>query len=82
VFVQVIDPEAFGGLAAFERQMGEVARLCRASRPATPGRTVRLPGERGFQLAKAQDEQGVLLHEGILPALAPWAQKFGVALPA
>ena len=82
VFVQVIDPEAFGGLAAFERQMGEVARQCRASRPAKPGRPVRLPGERGYQLAREQEQQGVQLHEGILPALAPWAQKYGVALPA
>lgn len=82
VFVQVIDPEAFAGRAAFERQLGEVARRCRASRPADPRRPVRLPGERGFQLADDQARQGVLLHEGILPALAPWAQKLGVALPA
>lgn len=82
VFVQVIDPEAFAGRAAFERQLGEVARQCRASRPARADRPVRLPGERGYQLAQAQEEQGVVLHEGILPALAPWAQKYGVALPA
>ena len=81
VFVQVIDPEAFAGRAAFERQLGEVARQCRASRPANPQRPVRLPGERGFQLADDQAGQGVLLHEGILAALAPWAQKHGVALP-
>lgn len=81
VFVQVIDPEAFAGRAAFERQLGEVARQCRASRPADPRRPVRLPGERGFQLADDQARRGVLLHEGILPALVPWAQKLGVDLP-
>jgi LDH2 family malate/lactate/ureidoglycolate dehydrogenase len=78
----VIDPDAFAGRAAFERQAGEVARQCRASRPARADRPVRLPGERGYQLAKAQEQQGVQLHEGILPALVPWAQKYKVALPA
>lgn len=81
VFLQVIDPQAFGGRAAFERQLGEVARQCRTSKPVDPKRPVRLPGERGFQLADDQARQGVLLHEGILPSLAPWAQKYGVSLP-
>jgi L-lactate dehydrogenase len=81
VFLQVIDPEAFAGLSAFERQMGEVARQCRASRPANPQRPVRLPGERGFLLSQEQREKGVELHPGILPALEPWAKKFGVAMP-
>jgi L-lactate dehydrogenase len=81
VFVQVIDPDAFAGRAAFERQTGEVARQCRASRPAQADRPVRMPGERGYQLAKTQEQQGVLLHEGILPSLVPWARKYGVALP-
>lgn len=81
VFLQVIDPAAFAGLAAFERQVGEVARQCRASRPVDTRRPVRLPGERGYQLAAAQANTGVLLHESILPALLPWARKFGVPLP-
>jgi L-lactate dehydrogenase len=81
VFLQVIDPAAFAGLEAFERQVGEVARQCRSARPVAADRPVRLPGERGYQLAATQREQGVLLHEGILPALAPWAEKLGVAPP-
>ena len=81
VFLQVLDPEAFAGRAAFERQLGEVARQCRGSRRADAARPVRLPGERGFDLAQKQREQGVVLHESILPALAPWAQKYGVAMP-
>jgi L-lactate dehydrogenase len=81
VFLQVIAPAAFAGLAAFERQVGEVARQCRASRPVDPSRPVRLPGERADKLAATQRDQGVLLHESILPGLAPWAEKFGVALP-
>ena len=81
VFVQIIDPEAFGGRGDFERQMDEVARQCRASRPVQAGRPVRLPGERGFQLAAQQRVQGVTLHPGIMEALQPWADKLRVQLP-
>jgi LDH2 family malate/lactate/ureidoglycolate dehydrogenase len=56
VFLQVIDPAAFAGLAAFERQVGEVARQCRASRPVDVKRPVRLPGERAYGLAATQAE--------------------------
>jgi L-lactate dehydrogenase len=82
VFLQVIDPAAFGGSDAFLRQMGEVARQCHASRPADPQRPVRLPGEKGFLLAQRQREEGVTLHPGVLEALAPWAEKLKVAMPA
>jgi L-lactate dehydrogenase len=81
VFLQVIDPAAFAGLEAFRRQTGEVARQCRASRPAQEGRAVRLPGEKGFRLAQAQRDEGVTLHPGIMDALRPWAEKLKVAVP-
>lgn len=81
VFLQVLDPQAFAGRVAFERQVGEVVRQCHASRPIDAQRPVRLPGERGFELAEAQRREGVVLHESILPALRPWAEKLGVAMP-
>lgn len=82
VFLQVIDPAAFAGSDAFLRQMGEVARQCHASRPADPARPVRLPGEKGLLLAREQRQHGVELHPGVLEALAPWADKLGVAMPS
>lgn len=82
VFLQIIDPAAFGGSQDFVRQMDEVARQCHASRPANPGRPVRLPGEKGYALAEEQRAQGVVLHPGIMEALQPWAQKLQVAVPA
>lgn len=82
VFLQVLDPAAFAGLAAFTRQTGELVRRCQAARPAQAGQPVRLPGERGFGLAEAQRRDGVALHAGILEALRPWAEKLKVALPA
>jgi L-lactate dehydrogenase len=81
VFLQILDPEAFAGGAAFVRQMDAVAQQCRASRPIDAQRPVRLPGEKGFQLARQQREQGVSLHPGIMEALLPWARKLQVATP-
>ena len=81
VFVQVIDPEAFGGLAAFRKQMDFIAGAARQTTPRPGGESVRLPGERGLQRYRDGLERGVALHPTILPALAPWAQKFAVAAP-
>lgn len=80
VFLQVIDPRAFAGLEAFTRQTGHVADLCHQSRPVGPS-AVLTPGERALAMAARQREQGVELHPGIMPALAPWARKLGVAEP-
>jgi LDH2 family malate/lactate/ureidoglycolate dehydrogenase len=82
VFLQVIDPAAFGGSKDFVRQMDEVARQCHASRPAQSGRPVRLPGEKGFALMEKQRAEGVTLHPGIMDALKPWAEKLKVGMPA
>ncbi len=81
VFVQVIDPEAFGGLVAFKRQMDFLVDAAHDN-PVRPGaEPVRLPGERGLQRYREQTANGVALYPKIMPALEPWAEKFGVALP-
>jgi LDH2 family malate/lactate/ureidoglycolate dehydrogenase len=81
IFVQVLDPEAFGGLADFKRQMDCLVRAAHDSavRPGTE--PVRLPGERGMQRYREQRAKGVALYPTIVPALAPWAEKLAVALP-
>jgi len=81
VFVQAIDPEAFGGRDAFAHQMDWIAQACHQARPRPGTAGARLPGERGLRLAREQAQRGVALHRGILPALAPWAQRYGVAMP-
>jgi L-lactate dehydrogenase len=81
VFLQMIDPRAFAGDEAFERQMRGIAARCHASRPARAGDAVRMPGERGLALAREQRERGVALHATIMPALQPWARKLSVDLP-
>jgi L-lactate dehydrogenase len=82
VFVQVIDPEAFGGLAAFRRQMDHMVEASHASKPRPGVARVRVPGEAGMRRLREQRRNGVALYPAIMPALAPWAEKLGVAVPA
>ena len=81
VFVQVLDPEAFGGLAAFKRQMDHVVAACHDATPRAGTARVRLPGEAGMRRLRDQRLQGVALYPSIMPALAPWAAKLAVAVP-
>jgi L-lactate dehydrogenase len=82
VFLQVMWPEAFGGAAAFIRQTDHLAATARAGRPASGHDEIRLPGDRSAQRRRDQLLKGVALHPSIMPALDPWAQKLGVALPS
>ena len=81
VFIQALDPEAFGGLPAFKRQMDHLADAAHASQPRAGGDGVRLPGERGLQRRRDAIAHGVALYPAILPSLEPWAQKYQVARP-
>jgi L-lactate dehydrogenase len=81
VFVQALDPEAFGGRAAFVRQMDWIGAACRTATPRPGTQGARLPGERAVALARAQARDGVALHATILPALAAWAARYDVGVP-
>jgi LDH2 family malate/lactate/ureidoglycolate dehydrogenase len=82
VFVQVFDPEAFGGLTAFRRQMDHIARTARDARTRPGADRVRLPGEAGMKRRREQLANGVALYPTIMPALLPWATKLGIAQPS
>ena len=79
VFVQVIDPTAFGD--GFIRQTSWLAEACRTCPPVPGVDAVRLPGQRGLALKRRALLEGVSLYPGIMDALAPHAAKFGVPLP-
>ena len=82
MFVQVLDPEAFGGIAAFRRQMDHMVDRAHGSKPRPGVERVRLPGEAGMRRLREQRTNGVALYPTIMPALAPWAEKLRVAVPA
>lgn len=81
VFVQVIDPAAFSGLAAFTRQTQWLADACRAVPPMQGVDRVRLPGENGLARRAQQLRDGIALHPGVMPALRSWSERLAVPLP-
>ncbi len=81
VFVQVIDPTAFGGSAQFRHQTNWLATACRSTPPAPGVDVVRLPGERGLSHKRHALMHGVALYPGILEALAPFAEQLEVEPP-
>ncbi len=78
VFIQILDPEAFGGKDAFVAESSFVTRLCLANPPIDPDNPVRMPGQAG--LAKKRDalENGVIPGEALMPRLAKLGAKLGV----
>ena len=82
VFVQVLDPAAFGGAAAFAAQMDWLVRACHDATPRPDGPRVRMPGERALARYREQSERGVALYPTVMPALEPWSQSLDVPPPA
>ncbi|HVF65100.1 MAG TPA: Ldh family oxidoreductase [Casimicrobiaceae bacterium] len=80
VFLQILDPDAFGGRDAFIRQTSRLVDACHDATPRVGVERVRLPGERALARMREQRAHGVTLHPTIMPALTPWAEKLGVAL--
>lgn len=81
VFLQVFDPDAFGGGEAFLDETQHLADLCRNAHTAPGAPPVRLPGQRGLALKREAETDGVPLHPTILPSLQPWTERYGIALP-
>jgi len=81
VFLQVIDPEAFGGAAAFAREVAYLNDLCRASRPAPGSRAVRVPGDRVAATLAASAAQGVALPDEVWRRVSASAADLGIKLP-
>lgn len=81
VYLQVIDPAAFGGLDAYLRQTGWLGDAARANPPRPGGPPVRLPGARGLALRDAMHRDGVRLYPGLMAGLDGWAARLGVTRP-
>ena len=81
VFLLLLDPDAFGGGAAFTHETGFLAEYCRDTAPVNPDRPVRMPGDRALASMAEQLANGIELHPEILQRLMPWLDKYDVALP-
>ncbi len=81
VYLQLIDPEKFGGGDRFRSEIGALADLCREVAPRDGYDEVRMPGDRSMQRYAAQIVDGVALHPEIVARMAPCLEKYGVAMP-
>lgn len=81
VFLQLINPSAFGGLDKFTAETQWLADACRTNPPRQADTPVRLPGQRGLQLRATQLESGVSLYPTIMPSLEIWAEKLNIDTP-
>jgi L-lactate dehydrogenase len=81
VFLQVIDPDFFGGREAFEEQMDFLSEKCRANRPIRAGEPVRVPGDQAARGIEAAKREGVSYEPKSWEAIARCAKELGVAPP-
>ena len=81
VFVQVTDPTAFGGSEAFRRETTWTATACRDCPPVPGAGAVRLPGQHGLEHKRQALAEGLRLYPGIMAALMPYADRFGIKAP-
>jgi L-lactate dehydrogenase len=81
VFIQVIDPTAFGGKEGFTRQTSWLADACKNNPPRPGVDKVRVPGERALACRRDALENGVPLSALIEDGLRPYCEKFRVEMP-
>lgn len=81
LFVQVLDPAAFAGQAAFGAALDPVVAACRNQPAADPARPVRLPGERALRLRAEGLQGGLVPQPAVWQAIAGWAQRLGQPIP-
>ena len=81
VFLQLIDPAAFGGTEAFRAETGFLAESCRAAAPLAGGPPVRVPGDRAHRAMAEQRQNGLALHPEISARLRPCLEKYALDPP-
>jgi LDH2 family malate/lactate/ureidoglycolate dehydrogenase len=81
VYLQVIDPLAFGGWAGYVREIDHLLAACRNAAPDDPAQPVRVPGEGAWQRRSRALAEGVKLPDGVIRAMTAWAERLGVVPP-
>jgi L-lactate dehydrogenase len=82
VYLQVLDPAAFGPAADYQREADHLLAMIEASPADDVNRPVRVPGRRAWQERARQLADGVELAPDILEGMMPFAEAIGLALPA
>jgi LDH2 family malate/lactate/ureidoglycolate dehydrogenase len=80
-FLQVLDPDFFAGREAFGAQMDHFSDQCRANRPITPDKPVRIPGDQAARNLAAAEADGLSYPARTWAALAAAVGPLGVRVP-
>lgn len=78
VFVQIIDPDAFGGKAALLAESSHLAEQCRANPPRPGVERVRLPGESAAARKRDALEGGLRYTPEVIAGLRQAGERFGL----
>lgn len=81
VWVQVVDPSAFGDAEGFKAQAQAMVDGIRSTKPINPQQPVRVPGEGAFAIRKQQLERGISYTAALWRQLEKIAQQTGIKLP-
>lgn len=82
VWVQVVDPAAFGDPKEFKRQAQAMVDGIHATTPINDEQPVRVPGEGAFKVRQQQLQQGIEYTAALWRQLEKIAQQTGIQLPA
>jgi len=81
VYLQLIDPDSFGGGGRFRAEIGAFAAACRDTPPRDGFDSVRMPGDRAMARDADQRANGVILHAEVVERMTPCFDKYGVPAP-
>ena len=81
VYIQMINPAAFGDQQDYLRQAQAIKTMCENSNSRAGDEAVRVPGQRAWARRADQLANGVELYPTIMQDLKPWAAKLNVNLP-
>jgi len=82
VFLQLIDPAAFGGQAAFLAESDWLVQACRASPPRQVEQPVRLPGEHAHAQLRTAQTEGVPIADATAQVLQELLAAHSITWPA
>ena len=82
IFIQVLDPAAFGGGENFATETGFLGEAIRSCRPADAMKGApRIAGERALALRAERVLEGVPLSCAILAGLSTWSERLSIPMP-
>ncbi|MBN4074043.1 Ldh family oxidoreductase [bacterium AH-315-E10] len=81
VFIQIIDPDVFGGKDALKRQSSYLIEQCLASTPQLDYGPVRIPGQNALRKKRDALKKGIQLEPDVEDALTKWTLRLKIDMP-